>query len=147
MKLEGEKMPKGSFERIETDRHPQSNPLVSYLASFATSLVDNGYVESTVQSKLNLLASFGQWLERGRLSVTDFDEPLAERLIAYKRRKGRVHRGNRETLLQFLDHLRKRDEIPGPPPTCDDSPLAAILTRYERHLRSERGLAAATVTN
>jgi hypothetical protein len=53
MKLEGEKMPKGSFERIETDRHPQSNPLVSYLASFATSLVDNGYVESTVQSKLN----------------------------------------------------------------------------------------------
>jgi integrase/recombinase XerD len=53
--------------------------------------------------------------------------------------------GNRETLLQFLDHLRKRDVISTP--ACDDSPLAAILRRYERHLRSERGLAAATVIN
>jgi hypothetical protein len=94
-----------------------------------------------------LLASIGQWLERRRLSITDFDEQLAERFIAYKRQKGRVHRGNRETLLQFLDDLRKRDVIPGQTPSCDDSPLAAILTRYERHLRSERGLADATVIN
>ena len=140
-------MPKDSFERLKTDRHPRDNPLASHLAPFAASLVEDGYVKSTVQSKLNLLASFGQWLERRRLSITDFDEQHAEKFIAYKRRKGRVHRGNRETLLQFLDHLRKRDVIPVPTPTCDDSPLAAILTRYERHLRSERGLAAATVIN
>src|SRR6266498_1081895 len=128
-------MPKDSFERLETDRRLQGNPLASHLAPFATSLVENGYVKSTVQSKLNLLASFGQWLDRRRLSITDFDEQLAERFIAYKRRKGRVHRGNRETVLQFLDHLRKRNVIPVPTPTCDDSPLAAILTRYERHLQ------------
>jgi integrase/recombinase XerD len=140
-------MPKDSFERLETHRRPQDNPLASHVTPFATSLVENGYVKSTVQSKLNLLASFGQWLERRQLSITDFDEQLAERFIAYKRRNGRVHRGNRETLLQFLDHLRKRDLIPAPTPACDDSPLAAILTRYERHLRSERGLAAATVIN
>jgi len=140
-------MPKDSFERPETDPRLRDSPLVSHLAPFATSLVENGYVKSTVQSKLNLLSSFGQWLERRRLSITDFDEQLAERFIAYERRKGRVHRGNRETLLQFLDHLRKRDVISAPTPACDDSPLAAILTRYERHLRSERGLATATVIN
>lgn len=140
-------MPRDPFEHIETDRHLQDNPLVSHLAPFATSLVENGYVKSSVQSKLSLLACCGQWLKRRRLSITDFDDQIAERFIAYKRRTGRVHRGNRETLLQFLDHLRKRDVIPGPPSTCDDSPLAAILTRYERHLRSERGLAAATVIN
>jgi site-specific recombinase XerD len=140
-------MPKDYFERPETDRRLQDSPLASHFASFATSLVENGYVKSTVQAKLNLLTGFGQWLERRRLPIRDFDEQLADRFIAYKRRKGRVHRGNRETLLQFLDHLRKCDIIPGPTPTCDDSPLAAILTRYERHLRSERGLAAATVIN
>src|ERR1700730_6389199 len=140
-------MPKDFFERFETDRRLKDRPLASHLAPFATSLVENGYVRSTVQSKLNLLASFGQWLERRRLSITDFDEQLAERFIAYKRRKGRVHRGNRETLLQFLEHLRKRDVISGLTPTFDDSPLAGILKRYERHLRSERGLAAATVIN
>jgi integrase/recombinase XerD len=142
-------MPRDSFERIEIDQRQRDNPLASHCASFATSLVENGYVKSTVQSKLNLLASFGQWLERRRLSITEFDEQLAERFIAYKRRKGRVHRGNRETLLQFLGHLRKWNviPIPTPIPTCDDSPLAAILARYERHLRSERGLAAATVIN
>jgi integrase/recombinase XerD len=140
-------MSKDSFERIETDPRLRDSPLASHLAPFATSLVENGYVKSTVQSKLNLLLSFGQWLERRRLSITDFDERFAERFIAYKRREGRVHRGNRETLLQFLDHLRKRDVIPAPTPACDDSPLAAILTRYEKHLRSERGLTAATVIN
>jgi len=140
-------MPEDCFERLETDPRLRDNPLVSHLASFATSLVENGYVKSTVQSKLNLLANSGQWLERRRLSITAFDQQLAEKFIAYKRRKGRVHRGNRETLLQFLDHLRKRDVIPAPTPACDDSPLAAILARYERHLRSERGLAAATVIN
>ena len=140
-------MPKDSFERLETDRRLRDNPLVSHLAPFATSLVEDGYVKSTVQSKLNLLSSFGQWLERRRLTITDFDEQFAERFISYKQRTGRVHRGDRETLFQFLDHLRKRDLIPAPTPTCDDSPLAAILKRYERHLRSERGLAAATVIN
>ena len=140
-------MPKDSFERLETDRCLRDNPLVSHLEPFATSLVEDGYVKSTVQSKLNLLSSFGQWLERRRLSITDFDEQFAERFIAYKQRTGRVHRGDRETLFQFLDHLRKRDLIPAPTATCDDSPLAAILKRYERHLRSERGLAAATVIN
>src|SRR5712692_3846645 len=118
-----------SFEHLEIDQRLRDNPLVSHLAPFATSLVENGYAKSTVQSKLCLLTSFGHWLVRRRLSITDFDERLGERFIADKRRKGRVHRGNRETLLQFLDHLRKRDVIPVPTPTCDDSPLAAILTR------------------
>ncbi len=134
-----------SFERLETDPRLRDNPLVSHLAPFATSLVENGYAKSTVQSKLCLLASFGHWLLRRRLAITDFDERLADRFITNKRRKGRVHRGNRETLFQFLDHLRSRDVIPSPTPICDDSPLAAILKRYEKHLRSERGLATATI--
>ena len=148
MKLEEEKtMPTDSFERFETDQRLRDSPLASHLAPFASSLVESGYAKSTIQAKAGLLASFGDWLVRQRLLVTDLDERVAERFIANKRRKGRVHRGERETLLQFLDHLRHRDVIPRPTPACDDSPLAAILKRYEQHLRSERGLAPATIIN
>ena len=42
-------MPKDFFERFETDRRLKDHPLASHLAPFATSLVENGYVNSTVQ--------------------------------------------------------------------------------------------------
>ena len=51
-------MPKDSFEHPETDQRLRDSRLASHLASFATSLAENGYVKSTVQSKLSLLAIF-----------------------------------------------------------------------------------------
>jgi len=71
-------MLKNSFDRLETDPRLRDSPLVSHLAPFATSLVENGYAKATVQSKLNLLVGLGQWLRRRRLSLTDFDERFAE---------------------------------------------------------------------
>lgn len=135
------------FERLAIDKRSRGNPLVVHLAPFAASLKEDGYADATMQSKLWLLADFGQWLERSGLVVTDLDERLVETFFARKQRKGRVHRGNRETVRQFLDHLREHDVVPGVKPTRDESPLADILDRYEKHLRSERGVATATVIN
>jgi site-specific recombinase XerC len=47
----------------------------------------------------------------------------------------------------LLDHLREHHVVQRVTPTCDVSPLAAILDRYEKHLRSERGLTTATIIN
>lgn len=102
--------------------------------------MEDGYADATMQSKLWLLADFGQWLGRSGLSVTGLDERLVEAFLNDRQRKSRVHRGNRETLRQFLDHLRKRDIVPCPKPLCDDSALGDILNRYEKYLRFERGL-------
>jgi integrase/recombinase XerD len=135
------------FERLAADKRSRGNPLVVHLSPFAASLMEDGYADATMQSKLWLLADFGRWLGRRELAVTELDERLVETFIADKRRKGRVHRGNRETVRQFLDHLRERDVVPGVKPTRDDSPLADALNRYEKHLRSERGLATATIIN
>jgi site-specific recombinase XerD len=135
------------FERLAADKRSRGNPLVAHLSPFAASLMESGYADATMRSKLWLLADFGRWLEKGGQAVTELDERLAERFIASKRRQGRLHRGNRETVRQFLDHLRERDVIRGVKPPLDSSPLAGILTRYEKHLRSGRGLTAATVIN
>jgi hypothetical protein len=58
----------------------------------------------------------------------------------------RVRLGYGRHLLQGPSraHLRNRG-LPGLEPICDHSPLAAILNPYEKHARSERVLATATV--
>ncbi|PYV42198.1 MAG: integrase [Acidobacteria bacterium] len=118
--------------------------MVFHLRAFATSQREDGYADGTVQSKVCLLADLGQWLGRTGLAVTHLDEQLVEAFVKHKRR---VRRGGLKTLKQFLDHLRKRDLIPDQKLVRDRSPLADILGRYEKHLRSERGLVTATVLN
>jgi site-specific recombinase XerD len=133
-----------SFKNLAAPKHFQDNPLVLHLQTFATSLVEDGYADVTLRSKLWLLADFGQWLGRRELTVTDLDERFVEEFLNDEQR---VHRGHLITLKQFLDHLRMRDIVPDPKPPCDKSPLADMLGRYEKHLRSERGLVTATIVN
>jgi integrase/recombinase XerD len=133
-------------DRVAVKGSPD-NPLALHLGSFARSLRDDGYADSTMRSKLWLLAGFGQWLERSGLLVTDVDERLVNMFVSDRQQERRLHRGDLETLRHFLDHLRRCDIIPAPKPVSDESPLADVLNRYERHLRLERGLVTATIVN
>ncbi len=121
---------------------PFPDPLVAELQRFTDSLIEQGYADVTVRVKVKLVTSFGQWLKRNRLAVTDLAEPLVETFLE---RKHRVHRGDLRTLQQFLDHLRRHKVVPARELVCDRSPLAQILNRYETHLRIERGLVAHTI--
>lgn len=112
------------------------------LRTFATSLVEDGYTDRTVQEKLRLLARLGRWLQSTKLSITDLNERLLE---AFLKRKPRAGSGDLRTLQQFLDHLRRQKVVPAPNLPRDNSPLAHILSQYETHLRTERGLVAYTI--
>jgi integrase/recombinase XerD len=141
-------VPEHFFEHLAADKSLRGNLLVPHLSSFAASLQEDGYATFTMRSKLGLLADFAQWLGRRCIIISGLDERQATAFINCRQQKRRVHRGDRETLRQFLAHLRKRDVIPGPiGPICEDFGLADILNRYEKHLRSERGLAPATIVN
>jgi hypothetical protein len=140
------RVPEDFFNRLAAERL-RGNPLVPHLSTFAASLREDGYATVTMQSKVGLLTDFSQWLARKSVSVTELDERRAEAFISGRQRKGRVRRGERETLRQFLAHMRNRGVVPSLVPTCDTSPLAAILNRYEKYLRSERALVTATVVN
>jgi site-specific recombinase XerD len=125
-------------------QHLQDNSLVFHLQTFATSLREDGYADETVRLKLGLLADFGRWFGRTGLTVTHVDERLVD---AFFKHRKQVRRGDLKTLEQFLSHLRKGAVIPDREPVRNISPLADILNRYEKHLRSERGLVTATVLN
>ena len=135
------------LERLGADQRGQRNPLLVQVLPFADSLMESGYAATTIQSKLGLLIDLGEWLRRRGLAVKDLDERRIETFITDSRRNGLLRRGDRTTLRQLLDHLRERHVVQRVTPTCDVSPLAAILDRYEKHLRSERGLTTATIIN
>ena len=127
---------------LQPNERLQDNPLRSHLSAFAASLVEDGYADVTVQLKLGLLADFGLWFGRTKFTVTHIDERLID---AFVKQQKQVRRGDLKTLEQFLDYLRKREVVPPPKPICNRSPLAHILNRYERYLRSERGLVTITI--
>jgi site-specific recombinase XerD len=127
-----------------TDKRLPDNPFDFHIRTFATSLVEDGYTDRIVQRKLGLLACLGRWLESNKLSVTDLDEPLLETFLKRKLREDKGHLIIR-TLQQFLDHLRRQTVVPARNLPPDRSPLGQILSQYETHLRTERGLVASTI--
>ncbi len=125
------------------------NPVTPYLGGFAHWLGEQGYHPSTMRAKLRLLEELGGWLAGRRLPVTLFAEGLAETFLTERQKEGRPVRSHQTTLRQFLAHLRARGVVAAPPsaPRVAPSALTQLLGHYERHLRAERGLSAATVTN
>ena len=129
---------------LQADKCLRGSPLEFHLRTFANSLVEDGYTDRTIELKLGLLACLGRWLQPTKFSITDLDERVLQAFLKHRRR---VHGGDLKTFRQFLDHLRKRNVVPGQKPICDRSPLAGILNQYETYLRSERGLVAHTIVN
>lgn len=123
----------------------RSNILGPHLDGFCAMLVDRGYRPSTIQGKVWTLGSFGCWMKREALTVASLDEQRAEAFLALQRRRGHACRGYRHTVLQLMEQLRVAGVIPTPVTVHDDSQLAALLARYERYLRHERGLSDTTI--
>ena len=134
------------LETLETEQRWRANPLAVHMRPFAIRLSGDGYARNTIQSKLWSLADFGKWLRRRAFTVTNVDETLIGRFSNGRKGK-RLHRGNVKTLTQFLDDLRRRRVVPQRKPIVDKSPTGKILSRYEKYLRSERGLSTSTVIN
>jgi site-specific recombinase XerD len=128
---------------LSLDERLQGNPLELQLRTFATWLTGEGYAKWTVRLKLRLLANLGEWLEQTNRAVTNLDEQLLE---AFAEHRERVRWGDLRTLADFLNHLRERNVVPDRKLVPAPSPLAELLSRYEKHLRSERGLMVQTIS-
>jgi integrase/recombinase XerD len=129
---------------LHQEKPLQDNPLELHLRTFTTWLTGEGYAQETVQKKLRLLVDLGKWLRGTGRAVSNLDEQVLEAFTEHQRR---VHRGDLRTFAQFLDHLRERDVVPNRKLVPDQSPLAELLIEYEKYLRSERGLMAATISH
>lgn len=133
-------MPESCFQSLPANCLP--DPLTVQLQRFSALLMEQGYADETVRWKVKRITDFRQWLKQRGVAVADLDE---KRVKAFLKRHHQERRGDLRTLQQFLDQLRRQKVIPARSLPCDRSPLARLLSRYEIHLRTERGLVAHTI--
>ena len=133
-----------AIAKRETDQ--EYGGIGAYIDSFATYLAACGYAHGTIQSQLKLLGQFNEWLIRRRCAIHQLNDELVTTFLKLCTRRGRVHRGDANTLRQFLIHLRTRGVLAPLAPVVDDSALGQLQREYAQYLISERGLAPVTVS-
>lgn len=128
------------------EQDPSPGLLGAHVDAFVAHLCGLGYAALTVRTRRQIAASFARWTRQRQLAVAHLDESQVAAFLRKAPRRSRSREGAiRSTLRLFLEHLRAEGEVPTPPPPSDESPSAVLQERYERHLRSERGLAEKTI--
>ena len=79
------------------------------------------------------------------LAVVDLDERRIDEYLHARRRRGRGCRGFGPTARRLLEQLRSGGVVRTATATLADSPVAALLARYEGYLRRERALEDSTI--
>lgn len=118
--------------------------LEGQIGAFLKTLTSLRYVETTRQAKRRSLERFVGWIQDSHRPACALDERCVSAYLESVPRKKR-RKGERATLLQFLEHLRCGGEVPprnDPPP----SPADILLGRYQQHLRRGRGLSERSIS-
>ena len=117
--------------------------LAAHLDKFAEFLVGEGYVSETIKAKYALVADLSHWLKQRGVPLAKLDETRLKQFHAHRR--GSKRRGDVSTGHQLLELLRRLGVVPALPQKVDQTALGQLTRDYERFLRSERGLAPATL--
>lgn len=111
---------------------------------FAAELVRLGYSKTGRRQQMRLFASLNAWLDDAGLSADDLDGLSIEAF--FNARKAAREKLWSVRWLAPLVGLRQATGRVWPARARPVGPLQAVLDDYESYLRSERGLAAGTIT-
>ena len=138
-------MPEQANAKRDTDQ--ECGVIGAYVDSFGAYLAACGYAGGTIQSQRKLLGHFNEWLIRRRCAIHQLNDELVAAFLKRCTRRGRLHRGDANTLRQFLIHLQTRGVLPPLAIVVDDSPVGQLRREYAQYLTAERGLAPVTVSS
>jgi site-specific recombinase XerD len=125
---------------------PQLGPWAGYLNTYTTLIEELGYSPVSVQSQIQLLTRFSEWLQKAHTKIYALDEIIVQRFLQRHQSADCARRGDYATLYRFLHMLREQ----GATQRQKKAPLSSKqrLTRdYGRYLIEERGLTQASVVN
>jgi integrase/recombinase XerD len=122
-------------------------PLSEYLDPIAQRLSDHGYAIDTGQRQLHTVSRLSQWMSRRGLQAHDLCEHVLAQFMSDQRRVGRYRFTDPKILALLLEYLRQATVVRRSPPGAAEGPFEEIEGIFEHYLRSERGLAEATIGN
>lgn len=133
----------------QTFEHPhaqmrEGSPL-AFVPVFAEQMRGRGYAAASMKTCVGLVNDFAAWLDRREIEVSRLSTGLAMEYLAERYLDRRRRRGDTFTLRSFVELcMADRREAQGEPPVAT-TPVQRARQRFERYLRSERGLAEASV--
>ncbi len=130
---------------IEIKKRRVKNPVTALSKGLEEKLLRQGYGADTIWKQRRLLNDLLFWLEGQHLSLCDLSVAQIDRFMADRRAAGVRKLKTPKALGPILDHLRGLGLVPNAEAPVEDGPAGPILDQYRRFLRSERGLAIATV--
>ena len=86
----------------------QLGPWAGYLNAYTTLIKERGYSPVSVQTQVQLITRFSEWLRRGHNEVPALDEIIVERFLRNHQRARFARRGDAAGLYRFLHMLREQ---------------------------------------
>ena len=125
-------------------RHLKSGPHGPLISLYAARVVQDGLARHGTWRCLSLTGRLLGWLSRVHLELTDLDECVLDRYLAWRARRQTIQAGDRAALKRLLSVLRETNQIPlalTPPRLPEDE----IFQKFADTLQQERGLAPKSI--
>lgn len=121
-----------------------SGPLAEFAVGFAERLACLGYSPPGAEGQLRLMKHLSVWLAAEGLSADGLAVEVVARFVAGRRARRTSFRSER-ALVPLLAFLRELGVVPVVPVVAPTDPVDVLLGRFADYLRTQRGLAPATV--
>lgn len=123
-------------------------PLCPYADGLWLHLRELGYTPASAAQLLRLAGHLSRWLDRRSLCLSTLTWKLAARFIGARRRAGRTQFVSTRSLRPIFDFLSSVAAIPAAEAAAiQQDPADAVVGRYLKYLKQERGLAALTISS
>jgi integrase/recombinase XerD len=127
---------------------PPEGPLAAYLARFAESLREQGYVPRYLHRQVMLAACWSRWLHQQRVPRRSITGSHAVRYLRSRHRRRRPAQGDGAALRQFVEFLRREGAIATEKRVARPlTPTDRYAEAYAQYLHDTRALARPTIVN
>jgi integrase/recombinase XerD len=127
---------------------PPQGTVAAHIRPFSEWVVEQGYQLDSLRKRVRIAADFSRWLGKRTVQVSDIRARHCTEYLRYRRRRGKILRGDVKALEQFRDYLCKRGVIRSEKTSSDGLTAGKRCAReFERYLREERLLASPTIIN